>query len=647
MRHFNRLRLILISLMGLLGIALAFLPFVMQMTEAAVDRTSRHDMAWNGINGRSEYQELRHTLMTYALNPTKDGQQAAELAYDIFVSRLNTWRAGVFGVFVEASPARRAIIGWIADSMHKIETDISHLDNDRALTRVLAELDRIDADVEQLARDSYTTNTEEIAANTIVLRKLQIVQQSLIIGLIGSGFVLVVLLLLQNRLLGRAHKAEKAISAENAFLAAHDILTGLPNRTSLHTALAAACQTLQSTHPPAVLIIDLDGFKPINDVLGHKAGDQLLVSVAQRLERTVRSAAGNLACRFGGDEFVVLLQGAESPASVLATAHTLLQVLREPHRVDQHKVSIDATIGIAFLDQSDIDPNELIHRADIALNAAKAKGKGMILVFEPRMATGIEARQKLEADLAEADPWAEFEPHYQPLVDIASGEILGVEALARWHHPTRGMVSPGEFIPAAESSGRIVEIGRIMIEKACRDAMRFPKPIAVSVNLSTVQLIRMDVPALVADVLAKTKLPPSRLKLEITESVMIHDAKGTRALVGKLQAMGVTVSLDDFGTGYSSLSYLRRFGFDELKIDRSFVGDLDQDRQSMAIVQTIIALAQNLDIKVIAEGIETEEQAKMVVAAGCAHGQGYLFGRPLPFDKVLSVLGSVPTARAA
>ena len=647
MRFFNRLRVFLISLMALLCVALALLPFVLQMSENAVDRTARHDVAWNGINGRSEFQELRHLAMSNILTPSAETAEAAALAYDIVQARLETWEHGIFGTFLARNSTRMAQFRDIVATLESVGPLIRTLEKPESATGVIEALNRIEPLVTQLATGAYIANTNEISQNAAVLRRLHWIQQSLIIALIFSGFILVLLLVMQNRLLKQAHKAEKAISAENAFLAAHDILTGLPNRASLHAALCDLRQKQDFEHPPAMLMIDLDGFKPINDTHGQHVGDQLLVSVAERLRMVLPRPEADLAARYGGDEFIILVRRTESLARLIEFAQNVLASLRDPHRIDGHNVTIDASIGISVLQEQTVDPEDLINQADVALNTAKAGGKGSALLFKPMMSAGIEARRKLEADLAEADVWHEFEPHYQPLVNLATGEIIGVEALARWMHPRRGFVSPGEFIPAAESSGRIVDIGRIMIEKACRDAMRFPKPIAVSVNLSTVQLMRMDVPHLVEDVLRRSGLPAERLKLEITESVMLHDAKGTRALVGRLQGMGVTVSLDDFGTGYSSLSYLRRFGFDELKIDRSFVSDLARDRQAMAVVQTIIALAHNLDIRVIAEGIETEDQARIIAAAGCTQGQGFLFGRPVPFLALMEQLGKPIDAHAA
>jgi diguanylate cyclase (GGDEF)-like protein len=396
----------------------------------------------------------------------------------------------------------------------------------------------------------------------------------------------------------------------------------------------------------AVLMIDLDGFKPINDILGHMAGDALLSSVASSLSQAVAVTQGGMAGRMGGDEFGVLASPIDGEATLQRLIGGILAALDRPHAVDGHQVSVNATIGYAVADSPDIPPAELLNRADLALTRAKVTRKGHACAFDAAMDDELAARRQMESDLAEADIQAEIEPYYQPIVDLASGDIVAVEALARWRHPTRGMIPPTDFIPVAESSGRIVDIGRIMLEKACRDAMRMPDHVSVAVNVSAVQLLRMDVPTVVFDTLRASGLDPSRLKLEITESAMIGDAKSARDLLLCLRAMGVRVALDDFGTGYSSLSYLKGFSFDELKIDRSFVVAVQDDQRSMAIVHTIVSLARNLDMTIVAEGIEGLDQAVLLEAAGCLRGQGYFFGQPAPIETLLKQL-SLPVMSPA
>ncbi len=398
----------------------------------------------------------------------------------------------------------------------------------------------------------------------------------------------------------------------------------------------------------AVAILDLDGFKPVNDVLGHRTGDALLVSIAGRLRDFAALIPGASAARFGGDEFTLLLPGIADGEEAAALVHRLIGGLCLPHRLDGHEVLVGCSAGIALAGSQEEDDEEIIARADLALAVAKAEGRGRATLFLPEMLESARARAEIEADLMGSDVWSEFEPSFQPIIDLASGEIAGCEALARWRHPLRGIVSPAQFIPVAEHCGRIAEIGEVMLRKACRAAAAFPSPITVSVNVSAAQLLRARVQDTVMSALKESGLPPERLKLEITESVMIGDQTGIRLFMEGMQKLGVAVSLDDFGTGYSSLSYLRDLPFDELKIDRSFISSLSGDRQAQAVVRTIIALARDLDMRVVAEGIETQEQALFLRALGCARAQGYYFGRPVPAEAMAKILleSAVPLALA-
>ncbi|MEJ1158330.1 putative bifunctional diguanylate cyclase/phosphodiesterase [Prosthecomicrobium sp. N25] len=619
------LRFVLAVLIPFLGVAAMAVPAVLVRSEAVVERTTRHDVAWTGAHGREELSALRAHVLGFALDGNPADQEAASLFHQILVSRVTTWRTGSFGSFVRAGPKRAAAVERLSTLVDAMEAPVSDLAKPGAVEGLRPLLAEAEILVDRVATDAFSYSNDEIAKTRADLLQLQRLQQVLIFGLLSCGFLLVALLVVQNRMLRQSNADQKAVSDRYAFVAAHDILTQLPNRATFRARLAAA----QGGHV-AVLAIDLDGFKPINDTLGHLMGDALLMSVGQRLAAAIASHPGNVASRFGGDEFFVLLADVTGLEDARERAAAVLDALRRPHDLDGQRMVVDATIGLALWGPETDRAENLLMQADLALNRAKVAGKGMIAVYEPDMSAEIEARRRLEAELAVAVTRGEFEPFYQPVVDLVSGEIVGVEALARWCHPTRGIVLPGQFIPAAESSGRIVDIGRIVLEKACRDAAAFALPVPVAVNLSTVQLIRTDVPRLVSESLAAAGIPPSRLKLEITESVMMRDEARSRQLVAQLRQMGVRVSLDDFGTGYSSLSYLRGFGFDELKIDRSFVLGLDEELESAAIVQTIVSLGRSLGLSVVAEGIETERQAALVMATGCTKGQGYLFATPMP-----------------
>ena len=507
MNGLNRIRYFLIGLLAFLGVISAVLPIIMHNTEEAADRSTRNDVAWNGWHGNRDFIELHQRVLSYALASTPAGQESATLAFDIVASRVKTWQEGRFGTFIAESALRLTLIEKIARELHAIEPRVARLSDKENLAEVLEAIARISDDVERISQEAYTRNAEELTRNATHLKRYQAIQQYAFIALILCTAFLIFLLVEQNRRLLRANLAEQEAAQENAYLAAHDQLTGLPNRNTLYVALASACSSQNAPFPPTVFVLDLDGFKAINDVLGHKIGDQLLISVARRLRTQLQANTQDVAARFGGDEFVLLFHSLCDPGSAQSFATLIIENLRRPHIIEGQSIRIDATIGIAAHEPDIAEPAELINRADMALNTAKASSKGTALTFRPAMADMITARQRLETELAEADIWAEFEPDYQPLVDIATGEIYGLEALARWHHPRRGVVSPTEFIPVAESSGKIVEIGRTILEKACRDAMRLDRPISISVNLSIVQLLRMDVAAHVASVLEATGLP--------------------------------------------------------------------------------------------------------------------------------------------
>lgn len=634
MRTFLRIKTALIAVLTLLTLALAAMPALIRSTEEAMGRAVKHDIAWIGVHGREEFNEVHRALLLVARDPGQAQIDRARLAYDVMTARLETWRRGAFGALAGQIDGGTGQVEAIRELMARFEAVIERLPAEDALVEGLDIIARVEPMVERMSRAAFMASLDDKSQNQMLLARLQNIQHALIVALSLGGFLLLGLLLRHNALLARAHATQKRVASENIFLATHDGLTRLKNRASV---LSHLQKVLEGDMPnrPAVLMIDLDGFKPINDVLGHKAGDALLQSVASRLADALASSLPGIVGRFGGDEFVIVVDHVADMAAVTALGRRILADLHEPHEVEGHRVGIDASIGISFRDGSEASASDLVNSADIALVKAKARGKGLALVYEAGMGEEIAGRQKLESDMAEADFWAEFTPFYQPVVDLATGRIVGVETLARWSHPVRGLVAPAEFIPIAESSGRIVEIGWVILEKACRDALAMPEDVTVAVNISAVQLMRSDAASRIDEIRCRTGLPPSRLKLEVTESVLITDARSVRAALQKLQAMGVAISLDDFGTGFSSMAYLSGFGFNELKIDRSFVKRMTVDRRSMSIVQTIVALARNLDMGTVGEGVETEEQARLLQAAGCSRGQGFLFGRPMPFEMLM------------
>ena len=438
-----------------------------------------------------------------------------------------------------------------------------------------------------------------------------------------------------------------------AHQALHDALTGLANRTLFSDRLQHALAA-RSRRPSllAVLFLDLDGFKLVNDSLGHGVGDQLLVTVAERLRDCVRG--GDTVARFGGDEFLVLLDDVESPEHASETAERILTALAQPVALAGREVVVTASIGLSVHRGSDAArPDELVREADIAMYSAKAAGKARAVAFDASLDASALERLELETDLRRAIEREQLVLHYQPEVDLTTGEIVGVEALVRWDHPERGLVPPSEFIALAEETGLISAIGEWVLRAACRQGREWQAlrphglPLVVGVNLSARQLAERNFVDLVEDVLRETALEPACLKLELTETAAMRDRDVTTSMLRELRALGVRLALDDFGTGYSSLSYLRSVPAHTLKIDRSFVLALADDESAAAIVRAITAVAHALAMDVTAEGIETAEQLAHVLALGCDRVQGYYFARPLTAEQFAEYLVSDGTRRLA
>jgi diguanylate cyclase (GGDEF)-like protein len=441
------------------------------------------------------------------------------------------------------------------------------------------------------------------------------------------------------------------------FMARHDALTGLPNRTLLQDHMEAAVSRLSEGRQFAVLCLDLDHFKEVNDTLGHAAGDELLRLVAGRLSHCARD--DDLIARLGGDEFAIVLTcGDDGVASATSLATRVIESIGLPYEVQGHDIVIGTSIGIV-LSEPGVVGAELMKRADVALYRAKEE-RGAFVFFEAGMDAHLHARRGLEADLRLAIQRGEFELHYQPLYNLVDDCVTGFEALLRWNSPTRGRVAPADFIPLAEQTGLVVPIGEWVLRTACAEAASWPEYVRVAVNLSPVQFKSKRLLALVRETLDETGLAPRRLELEITETVLLQETDLVMTMLHSLHDLGVRISMDDFGTGYSSLSYLHRFPFDKIKIDRSFVGDLlgpsntangaTGERPSAAatsaamIVRAITGLGLNLGMLITAEGVETAEQFAQVRQEGCTEVQGYFISPPRPAAEIMALLRRLETA---
>ncbi|WP_237482847.1 EAL domain-containing protein [Lichenibacterium dinghuense] len=427
-----------------------------------------------------------------------------------------------------------------------------------------------------------------------------------------------------------------AAERQITFLARHDALTRLPNRTVFAERGEEAVKRLGRGEGFAVLYLDLDRFKQINDTLGHAAGDALLRGVADRLEACAREV--DTVCRFGGDEFAILQCGVARDEDAVVLAKRIVEVLRPPFDVGGRPVSAGVSIGIAVAPRDGSSFLALTRNADAALYRAKADGRGVWRCFEPEMDARLQARSALEVDLRRALVDAEFEVHYQPLHDLALDRFGGCEALVRWRHPSRGLVSPAEFIPVAEAIGLIVPLGEWVLRQACLDASSWPPHVKVAVNVSSAQFAQGRLVRAVEGALATSGLEPSRLELEITETALLSEADATKEALHALRRLGVRIAMDDFGTGYSSLSYLLSFPFDKIKIDQSFVRDLETRSEAGTLVRTMVQLGRSLGMRVTAEGVETERQLEQLRRDGCDEIQGYLFSRPVPVGEVQAML---------
>ncbi|MEP6733332.1 MAG: EAL domain-containing protein [bacterium] len=457
--------------------------------------------------------------------------------------------------------------------------------------------------------------------------------------------------LIETRYLHLALKDEnRALEAKLMHQAFHDSLTGLANRALFRDRVAHAIARAARGEQVAILLLDLDDFKSVNDSLGHIEGDRLLEVVAERLLKATRGC--DTVARVGGDEFAVLLAGLQHHSEAMIVVNRIVESMRTPVPLRGREVFVRVSMGVAYARVEDT-VNELIRNADVAMYRAKGEGRGRHAVFEPSMYTELLERLQLEDDLRHAIERGELHVVYQPIVDLASGTVTGVEALARWHHPEREIPTGADFIPLAEETGLIVPIGGWMLAQACKQArtwqLEHPEGLvpAMSVNVSVRQLQEPTFASEVAAVLTETQLPPEFLILEITESALIADTTSVLDRLHELKALGIKLAIDDFGTGYCNLAYLQRFPIDILKIDKSFIFDMATNGGNTTLASTIVDLATQLDLRTVAEGVEHAEQREQLIALGCGYAQGYLFAKPMPADAVQALFGALAVAKTS
>ena len=449
-----------------------------------------------------------------------------------------------------------------------------------------------------------------------------------------AGIVITVFLAVYLGLASRNSRQLALANRRVLELAQTDILTGLPNRAFFLEQLKQT-GSHERWHKEAysILMLDLDRFKNVNDSLGHAAGDGLLRQVAVRLKSALRET--DVLARLGGDEFAIIQSGCpDQQAGSIELANRISKLIADPFQLPGHQVEIGTSIGIAMAPEHGNDKEQLLRKADLALYRSKSAGRNCFTVYDEAMSAELEARNTLEGDLRYAIASCQFELHYQPFFDVQTGHRRGMEALVRWRHPVKGLIPPDKFIPLAEETGLIVSLGEWIIGRACHDAITWPADTKVAINLSPVQFKQAELFDVIESALHRSGLPPERLEIEITESVLLERAAENHAFMERLRNIGVSLALDDFGTGYSSLSYLTMFPFDKIKIDKSFIGNLSKRHTSLAIISSIVTLARGLDMSITAEGVETPEQLEMLKTLGVGFAQGYLLGRPLPIGEL-------------
>lgn len=496
--------------------------------------------------------------------------------------------------------------------------------------------ERVREAVEQVVQ-SYQTDPTEYRIVTAQGEKWVLAQGSAVTD--ASGQVVRILGTLQD--ITERRKIEQQLFQ----LAYHDPLTGLPNRRFFLEQLEQiAEQSLRSGQVVGVVFVDIDRFKGINDTLGHAAGDQLLVTVARRIKESLRS--DDFVARMSGDEFAVILPNLHGEETAERVVQKLVKVLDAPIQMDSRSAYVTASIGLSLYPWNGMDASTLLRHADVAMYAAKQAGRNTYKLYRPEMTSRGLERFELEADLWQAIQNQEFELYYQPQLDLRSRQIVGVEALIRWRHPTKGLIPPAKFIPIAEETGMIIALGNWVLREACRQNMAWQraglKPVKVAVNVSSLQFGHADLVETVSEALTESGLGVRWLELELTESLVMKDVETSARMMGLLREIGVSIAVDDFGTGYSSLAYLQRLPIDALKIDRSFVSQMDTGSGGLSLVRAIIALSHGLGIGVVAEGVETLQQSNLLQELGCDSAQGYLFARPVPAGEVEQYLAPQP-----
>ncbi len=577
-------------------VATSYIAYVITQRQAMLKNVAHHNDSWAVSQSVSEYMRLEHRLAAYGLGVESSTLDEVRLRLDIMIGRLDILQHGTLRQLIDADPHQQETLDRLHQVLTKLEAGV-YGDAPLDVRAMLAEMADLDGAMTAMASYAAEYDAQRIDTQYEALTRLHRIYTGLAGGLIVCGISLIVLLLYHNRLLNRAHDGMQVLAADLriasgelqvrndklAHAAHHDALTGLPNRMLFREQLEARIAARAEGVHVAILLLDLDGFKNVNDTLGHDTGDALLRAVAGRLSRLVEP--GDLVCRLGGDEFIVL-SAALSEREACALADRVIAEIALPYLLAEREIAVATSVGLA-LSQEGVGSDELLKHADLALYEAKRLGRGRVCVFRPELHTRILDRTSFEVDLQKALANGEMEVFYQPVVDAGTRAVSGYEALLRWNHPLRGQVAPSDFIPVAEETGIIQELGEWVLRTACADAAGWQAPLKVAVNLSPVQFRSKALERKVMAALAHGGLEPGRLELEITESVLLDRNAQTLQTLRSLKGLGIQIAMDDFGTGYSSLGSLRGFPFDKIKVDSSFVRDLTVRNDAMAIAELV------------------------------------------------------------
>ena len=633
---------ILTAIILSLFIVIGYITYLVHERQSELQKLTRYTDSWSVSQIVSEYMRLEARLSAMGLGVKGSDHDEVRLRLEIMMSQIALLQQGDLGKFIGKDPHRKAIVNSLIDLLDRLDKQLDTMTTAQ-LKLMLQEMSTLDGPLTSLASTSLAQDFNLVNLTHDKIQNLYYIYSAISILLIVLCITLGLLMLKQNNTLRRAHvrmkllatdlqASKEKLQVQNRRLqydAYHDSLTGMPNRLSFWQRLQEVVNQVRPYNGSAVVMLfDLDNFKDVNDTQGHDAGDKLLQDLASRLS-FFRKTSETL-YRLGGDEFALVSHDLTEEMA-LERAKVIREKISQPYQIYDSLIQIGACIGIVISD-GESRTDYLYKCADLALYEAKKEGSGNVQVFRPGLLQRQQENKSFEDDLMQALNKGEFRVYYQPIADTMNGEIYGYEALVRWFHPLRGSVPPTEFIPVAEKIGLINQLGEWVLRTACEAAASWSSPLKVSVNVSPIQLINSSLTDTVVGILRSTALDPHRLDLEITESDVFNENTRSLEILSQLRELGVQISIDDFGTGYSSLSRLSYFPFDKIKIDRSFVINIPDQKDDLDIVRLIISMGKSLHMRIVAEGVETEEQLQSLRKLGCDLVQGYLIGKPGPLN---------------